>query len=519
MSTTNVHVVKSGDTLGKIAKVHKSSVLELAQLNGIKNPDLISVGQRIQLPKPPIQPSPKPSADEDGDWGSLVFQLVDAINRPIEGLKVKIEAFGKFFETKTDDKGVAPAVAVKKGEPVKLHVQRVEGGLKHVATVKPDGAAQHARVISPKVAVKSLLRRHEGPSVTPMPPKSRPLGEDRSTRSAAGNPVHEIAMECPNPQNLKLVANFNYRDIVIAAAARANLAPQAVAAIMNAEAAKIPKRFITKPVIDLKTGQPKVGKNGKPLAITSLDPDWHEGEWDTRSASPLSSARGMTQFLDASWLEQACTEGTFLNAKAKKEGWLTKTPVDSVTAGKTVRRIVDAFKLVDGTRVSAPPGRSLARLLSRKPYLTGRARASDANLQALLDLRFEAEFAIHTAVDFGIQNMAGLQKAGYALDDLNDAEKGKVVYLCHHLGIADAKRFINNTITTTRAQYLLEQQVRAKPAATLAKMQHGDYLAAHRIWLDKFINEKVIFKNFICIGDAPKVRTLFAICEAIRKKA
>lgn len=85
--------------------------------------------------------------------------------------------------------------------------------MKHVATVKPGGAAQHARVISPKVAVKSLLRRHEGPSVTPMPPKSRPLGEERSTRSAAGNPVHEIAMECPNPQNLKLGANFKYRDM------------------------------------------------------------------------------------------------------------------------------------------------------------------------------------------------------------------------------------------------------------------------------------------------------------------
>jgi hypothetical protein len=227
----------------------------------------------------------------------------------------------------------------------------------------------------------------------------------------------------------------------------------------------------------------------------------------------------MTQFLDASWLDQACTEGTFLNAKAKKEGWLTKAPEDSVKAGKTVRRIVDAFKLADGTRVAARRGRSLARVLSGKPYLTGRATASDANLQTLLDLRFEAEYAIHTAVDFGIQNMAGLRKSGYVLDGLNDGEKGKVVYLCHHLGIADAKRFINNTITTTRAQYLLEQQVRAKPAAKLAKMQHGDYLATHRIWLDKFINEKVIFKNFICVGDAPKVRTLFAICEATKKKA
>ena len=521
MSLSNIHVVKSGDTLGKIAKIHQTSVLELTQLNGIRNPDRISVGQKIQLPKPlsQVQPGPKLSEEEDDDWGSIVFQLVDAINRPIEGLKVKIEAFGKFFETKTDDKGVVPAVAVKKGELVKLHVERVEGGMKHVATVKPDGAAQHARIISPKVAVKSLLRRHEGPSVTPMPPEPRPLGEERSTRSAAGNPVHEVAMECPNPQNLKLVANFKYRNIVIAAAARANIVPQSVAAIMNAEAAKIPKRYIIKPVIDFVTKQPKLRKNGKLLVTKSKDPSWLEGEWDARSASPKSSARGMTQFLDASWLDQACIEGTFLNAKAKKEGWLTKAPVDSVKAGKTVRRILDSFVLADGTRVTASRGRSLARVLSDKPYLIGRATASDANLQALLDLRFEPEYAIHTAVDYGIQNMAGLKKSGYVLDGLNDGEKAKVIYLCHHLGIGDAKLFINNIMTATRAQGIFEKQIGVKPAAFEAKVEGGNYLAAHRKWLDMFINEKVIFKDFICSGDALQVRTLFALCEAMKKKS
>lgn len=517
MNLDHTYIVKPGDTLGKIAKTHQTSVLELMQLNQIKKPDFIKAGQKIQLPKSTGDEAAFEPPEEDG-WGSMVFQLVDAINRPIQDLKIKIEAFGKFIEVKTDDKGAVPAIAVKKGESVKLHVEKVEGGMKHIATVEPNGAAQHARIVSPKVAVTAPLRRHDGPATTPPPPKARPLGNENSTRSAAGNPVHEVAMECPNPEDLRLVANFKYRNIVIAAAARANLAPQAVAAIMNAEAAKIPKRFLINRVIDVKTSKPKLRKNGKPIVTKTVAPDWREGEWDARSAARTSSARGMTQFLDASWLDQACTEGTVLNAKAKKAGWLTKATVESGKAGKTASRNVDAFKLADGTRVTGSGKRSLARVLSGKPYLAGRATASDANLQALLDLRFEPEYAIHTAVDYGIQNMAGLRKAGYVLDGLNDGEKGKVVYLCHHLGISDAIRFINNTISATRAQHLLEQQVEVKPAAVLAKTQSGDYLAAHRKWLDKFVNEKVIFKDFICTGKAPQVRTLFTLCEAIKKK-
>lgn len=524
MNTEKSYVVKSGDTLGKIAQVNQTSVMELMQLNHIKHPDKISVGQKIQLPKPPSSSQIKDdhdSSEHESDWGSLVLQFVDAINRPIKDLKVKIEAFGSFFETKTNEKGVVESLAVKKGEPVKVHVARAQGGTKQVATIKPDNSAQHARIISPKTSTSTNLRPHEGP---PGPPtaKPKPPGEQENTRSPAGNPVHEIALECPNPQNLKLVANFKYRDIVIAAAKRANLVPQSVAAIMNAEAAKIPQRFITKPVIDFKTGKPKLDKNGKPRVEKSVDPTWQEGEWDARSASPLSSARGMTQFLDGSWIDQACAEGTYLNTKAKKEGWLTKTTVEIVQKGKkTGSKTVNSFKLADGTLITGSATRSLARVLSGKPYLTGRATASDGNLQALLDLRFEPEYAIHTAVDYGIQNMAGLQAAGYAVDGLNDADKAKIIYLCHHLGIGDAKLFINNAMSATRAQYLLEQQVKVARAKALAKRDNDkyDYLDAHRTWLDQFINRMIVLKGFFCTSNAQaEPRTLFAICDAIKKK-
>ena len=44
-----VYTVKSGDTLGKIARANKTTVAALQKLNGIKNANLIKVGQKIKL--------------------------------------------------------------------------------------------------------------------------------------------------------------------------------------------------------------------------------------------------------------------------------------------------------------------------------------------------------------------------------------------------------------------------------------------------------------------------------------
>lgn len=44
-----VYIVKNGDTLSKIAKAHGTTVAKLAKINGIKNPDIIYAGQKIEL--------------------------------------------------------------------------------------------------------------------------------------------------------------------------------------------------------------------------------------------------------------------------------------------------------------------------------------------------------------------------------------------------------------------------------------------------------------------------------------
>nr|WP_083878815.1 LysM domain-containing protein [Acetivibrio cellulolyticus] len=61
--TTNTvckeYVVKSGDTLSKIAKQYDTTVAELAEFNNIQNVNIISVGQIIKIPKHDISTKPK----------------------------------------------------------------------------------------------------------------------------------------------------------------------------------------------------------------------------------------------------------------------------------------------------------------------------------------------------------------------------------------------------------------------------------------------------------------------------
>ncbi len=45
-----IYTVKSGDTLSAIAKKYKTTVSKLVKLNGIKNANLITVGQKIKIP-------------------------------------------------------------------------------------------------------------------------------------------------------------------------------------------------------------------------------------------------------------------------------------------------------------------------------------------------------------------------------------------------------------------------------------------------------------------------------------
>ncbi|EXU74683.1 hypothetical protein [Erwinia mallotivora] len=87
------------------------------------------------------------------------------------------------------------------------------------------------------------------------------------------------------------------------------------------------------------------------------------------------------------------------------------------------------------------------------------------------------------------------------MDRLNDAEKAKIFYLTHHLGLGDAKRFIRKIITEESAYKLLVAQIGAKSAAWYANIpdNDGSYIKGHRMWLSNYIDNNIYLKDFYCL--------------------
>ncbi|GIN96132.1 hypothetical protein J6TS1_20020 [Siminovitchia terrae] len=81
---SNTHTVKAGDTLSAIAKKYKTTVAELVKINGIKNPDLIQVGQKIKLS------GYAPAAPAKASTQKAVYHMVKR-GDTVSGLAVKFK--------------------------------------------------------------------------------------------------------------------------------------------------------------------------------------------------------------------------------------------------------------------------------------------------------------------------------------------------------------------------------------------------------------------------------------------
>jgi len=509
------YTVKQGDTLSRIAEAFTVSKHDLVGLNKIQNQNFIREGQILQIPEREVELAPL--APLSVDLSSLLsLQFVDAANQPIEGMEVSVSVAGEVGKHRTDTSGKLPVISAKRDDVVNVEVKKVSGDWKKVSELQLSEPAIHARITSPRVNMSTEMKVHEGPVQAAKTDKPSPqeVGTVTTTRSENGNPVQKVALECPNLENLRLGPNAKYRDVIISAGKRSGFSPQSIAAIMNAEAATITKTTVI-PVLDKKTKKPVLEKDGAQKKTKKITEN--TGEWDPHFASSKSSARGMTQFLDASWVDMALTDGTFLNDRVKKENWMTTGSYTVKQGKKMLEKETPAFKCSDGRLVTRTLKRSLVQVLSSSPNITARATASDANLQKLLDLRYVAEYAINTAVDYGRQNLKGLKDADFKLDGLSDGDKAKLIYLTHHLGLSDAKKFIRNTITADTAKILLTAQVGSDRAAEYAADNSDDYVKGHRNWLLNFVDKKINIAEKMCDSSkAAAVRSLQDVTVAIK---
>jgi hypothetical protein len=114
------------------------------------------------------------------------------------------------------------------------------------------------------------------------------------------------------------------------------------------------------------------------------------------------------------------------------------------------------------------------------------------------------------------------------MTSLNDGEKAKVAYLCHHLGLRDAIKFIQGTIDEKHAKKLIlnqfnvkklgETAASAKAAAYLGLKEISDYIQAHRSFIKKFVDANINIKEHMCdTSFAKDARSIIEITLSLRK--
>lgn len=78
IASATTYIVQQGDTLFEIAQAHNTTVAALVAANQIENPDLIHVGQKIEIPDSPNQVAAAPSSRAGNDTTAVPAQAYAA---------------------------------------------------------------------------------------------------------------------------------------------------------------------------------------------------------------------------------------------------------------------------------------------------------------------------------------------------------------------------------------------------------------------------------------------------------
>lgn len=155
------YTVKAGDTLAKIAKANNTTVQNLCELNGIKNPNQINVGQELSLGKTnegqPAQTEAKPSLEEQL---ATMQEQIAAMEKEKADMRAELEAarraagevtLGQAFDNSVD---ALKEDAIEAWEDVKDGAEIVWDKTKEVARKTPsfldkvfDGAVKGVEVV------------------------------------------------------------------------------------------------------------------------------------------------------------------------------------------------------------------------------------------------------------------------------------------------------------------------------------------------------------------------------------
>ena len=503
----------------------------------------------------------------------------DKKKKGIPNLEVKITGGNKTHEFRTNIKGELPMATFSGDTAVcKVTVKLPNGKVEELQEIVLDRSIVSKTIISSLTVKKIVTEEHVGnaPTETEDATKSgKAVGEVTNTRSKNGNPVAVITTlgECYDPANaeakLKLDDNVIYRDILIAASKRSGFIPQAIATLISIEAASgvwsptitVPPRILTpeekaseeeliisekatdeaeaqkekNAIAAAKPGKAKERlvreakikerartkkkldeealriKRAQPTVITQAFRMWNPNSMNNPKKYPQTAA-GLTQFLASTWVSESLRKGTYLCEQAMSDHECVKDLPNKLTAKQIARN-----DEID--KINAKTKDTKKHLALIKPKSGTSLQVTD--FDKLYDLRFNPKISIMASIDYATYNLEQLTKDYSEISSMNHANKAKLVYLSHHLGLGDARNFIGNKIEEDRAEKLLRAQFISAPDQPDKWFEVNDdnWIWAHRSWLCTLIDDKVKLEFFACAGTKlPEADKLFDMIKTLHGK-
>ncbi|MEW9899000.1 LysM peptidoglycan-binding domain-containing protein [Chitinivorax sp. PXF-14] len=471
----DLYTVQHGDTLSGIAAMHGVSLASVASANPqLRDLDRLAVGQAIRLPQAAPHGAPYTVKQGDTLWDIAKRQGLSVRELEAANPQLKADRFERIYPgdvlslppTQHQHPAAAPAASTTPAPPLKQVRDAVTHGL--------DQAQRQLQALARDA--RHAMDKLQAPAARPVQPP------------AAATPARQpLPAAKPTPAGtLRLGNNQALEATIRAAAARTGTTPEALAAVIDAEAGK---KTLRVPLMKA-NGTPLLDKHGKP-AMQKVQ------VWDASSHN-ASGAAGLTQFLKGTWLNEAMRPGTFLNQKAMEHGWVR---MEQDAKGRQHPQ----FVLADGKTTSEP---------------FAKRHLHDANVQALLAQRFDAGWSINAAADYGARNLALLDKAGFKLDGLSAGERAKLMYLMHHEGEGNGPRFIQGTLdempkgrfasSEARLKSIFAQQVGSSEANKMIDDASGDVQLAYRKWLGGYIDSKIRLERFGDVKESPDLNDILA---------
>lgn len=532
----NTHAVKSGDTLWGISHHYDVNIDQLARLNNLhgKRRHMLQIGQLIKLP-----------TDADSIDTELSLRILDLAFRPIKRAKLRLEFDGKQVELAANELGeVGPINIHDHAKGLKVHFCGLDGNYGLIADHEtlPIGR-KRLTLTSRRMVVRGKywaeqgtqrkasgdVRReiksaHADPHINPgdgqptapgqkagqasrpgrtassssngatkprtqgasstakaepgiwtrianavgdgfdwltgdgeasisapsIPVKPAPRPVITQTRVEDGKPQHAIGAVFAEANLYLTPANEKYRKLLISIAEKHGLTPHALAALINAEASKL-----------------------------------DNGEWNANAKAGSSSAAGLTQFLNLTWLQVATDRRSAVNQKLKADYGYEQ--VNGKWDG-------DVYSIHGKTGKSKTPIKS----------------------QLILPWRYIPEYAIDAAAVYGLVNMESLKEKGLDARRLAPEDLAKVMYLAHHEGAAGAIKVIRGTLDDDKAKELLPVQVGDEKAVELFKRFKGDYDKAYTHWLYSYIDAKINVVAYMVKPEGLRPRSMVEIAAVLQ---